>query len=250
METRYFKEYSRYLGREMEWKVYGRGGKLCFVFPCQGGRFFDWEDRGMCRLAEGWIDKGKLALVCADSVDGESWAGTGEPRRRIEMQERWFNYVCEELAPRAAGLAAPSFEGPFWAAGASMGAFHAVNFFLRRPRLFGGAIALSGLYESEPFFGPYLDDLVYRNTPCRYMEHFPAGPARPALYAGDGPLILCAGQGPWEEVPLASTLKLGALLKRAGLPALVDIWGPDVSHDWYWWQKQWTYFLEKALGPA
>ena len=69
MRTEYFKEYSRYLDRPMEWKVYGHGGLPCFVFPCQGGRFYDWEDRGMCALAGRWIDSGRLTLICADSLD-------------------------------------------------------------------------------------------------------------------------------------------------------------------------------------
>ena len=47
MKTAYYKEYSHNLGRDMEFKVYGHGGKPMLVFPCQDGRFFDFEDRGM-----------------------------------------------------------------------------------------------------------------------------------------------------------------------------------------------------------
>ena len=57
MEVRYFKEYSRYLNRDMEFKVYGSTGRPCLVFPCQGGRFWDWEDFGMCQIASPWIDR-------------------------------------------------------------------------------------------------------------------------------------------------------------------------------------------------
>lgn len=99
MQIRYYKEYSRYLNRDMEFKVYGHAGRPILIFPCQSGRFFDWEDRNMCNLAAPWIDAGKLQIIAADSIDRESWDNDGPARPRIEMQERWYNYVCEELPP-------------------------------------------------------------------------------------------------------------------------------------------------------
>lgn len=44
MNIAYYKEYSRQLGRNMEFKRYGWGGKICVVFPCLNGRFYDYED--------------------------------------------------------------------------------------------------------------------------------------------------------------------------------------------------------------
>ena len=69
MQIRYYKEYSRYLNRDMEFKVYGHAGRPILIFPCQSGRFFDWEDRNMCNLAAPWIDAGKLQIIAADSID-------------------------------------------------------------------------------------------------------------------------------------------------------------------------------------
>ena len=44
MEIRYFKHYSHHLNRDMEFKVYGHTGKPVMFIPCQGGRFFDFEN--------------------------------------------------------------------------------------------------------------------------------------------------------------------------------------------------------------
>ena len=38
MQIDYHKEHSSRLGRDMEFKVYGHGGKPALVFPCQNGR--------------------------------------------------------------------------------------------------------------------------------------------------------------------------------------------------------------------
>ena len=32
-----------------------------------------------------------------------------------------------------------------------------------------------------------------------------------------------------------------------GIPAWVDFWGNDCTHDWYWWYKQVLYFLPYLL---
>ena len=44
MKIEYFKEYSHCLNRDMEFKVYGHGGKPILVFPAQNGRFYDFEN--------------------------------------------------------------------------------------------------------------------------------------------------------------------------------------------------------------
>ena len=100
MQIRYYKEYSRFLNRFMEFKVYGHAGRPIVIFPCQSGRFFDWEDRNMCNAAARWVDDGRLQIFTVDSIDPESWDNNGPERPRIEMQERWYNYICEEFVPR------------------------------------------------------------------------------------------------------------------------------------------------------
>lgn len=60
MQIRYFKEYSQYLDRDMEFKMYGYAGRLCLVISCQDGRFFEWEDRHMFEILSPFIDAGRI----------------------------------------------------------------------------------------------------------------------------------------------------------------------------------------------
>ena len=48
--------------------------------------------------------------------------------------------------------------------GCSLGATHAVNLYLRRPDVFCGCLALSGIYTAAYGFGNYMDELVYMNS--------------------------------------------------------------------------------------
>ena len=98
MQVNYYKEYSHHLNCEMEYKVYGHSGKVCIVFPAQDGRFYDYENFKMVDALRQFIEEGRLQLWCIDSVDKWSWSlKDGNESERIELHERWFNYICEEI---------------------------------------------------------------------------------------------------------------------------------------------------------
>lgn len=244
MRERWERAFSQNLGREMEFAAFGEdtADKLCLAFPPQNGRFFDFYNFGMVEAACPWIESGKLRIVCPDGIDGETWSKeSGEPRARIELQERWFRYVVDELLPHVA------FNGQkAMATGCSMGGVHAGNFFFRRPDLFDTLLSMSGLFDAQYFFHDYMDDLVYDNSPVHFLRGMPEDHPWMALYRASR-IILCVGQGAWEKDLLAGTRELDALLSAKGIPHWADYWGFDVAHDWYWWQKQFPYFLGKLL---
>ena len=89
MEMQYFKEYSPALGREMECKVYGHGGRPMLYIPCQDGRFFDFEDFHMADTLAPWIESGQLMVMSIDTLDKETWSDTnGDPYWRIRRYEQ------------------------------------------------------------------------------------------------------------------------------------------------------------------
>ena len=94
MKIEYYKTYSSYLNRDMEFKVYGHSGVPMLVFPCQDGRFFDYEDQGMINTISSFIDSGRLQVFCVDSIDKETWSANYLPNReRTEKQEAYYNYI-------------------------------------------------------------------------------------------------------------------------------------------------------------
>lgn len=241
MREEYPRRYSQRLGREMECAVFGDSGKLCLAFAPQNGRFYDFPNFGMVESVRPWIEAGQLQVICVDSIDGETWSGGGDPRWRIEQQERWFAYVVEELLP---AYARPGEKA--MACGCSMGGVHAGNFFFRRPDLFDTVISLSGLFNAQYFFHDYMDDLVYANSPAHFLPNMPADHPWMGLYA-QSRIILCVGQGAWEDDLLAGTRELDAILSAKGIDHWADYWGYDVNHDWCWWRKQLPYFVGKVL---
>ena len=63
MEIRYDKWYSPALGRDMEIKTYGRGGKPVLYIPCQDGRFYDFENFGMLDAWRPFLDAGQVTVI-------------------------------------------------------------------------------------------------------------------------------------------------------------------------------------------
>lgn len=250
MEVRYFKTYSNCLGRDMEFKVYGHRGKPVLFIPCQAGRFFDFENFHMDDVFRPWIDVGKIMVFSIDTIDGETWADKGgDPRRRIERHEQWYHYIVDEFYAKMCDIAGERnwFQQPAIPFGCSMGAMHAGNLFFRRPDLFDGVLALSGIYDSRESFGDYMDDLVYQNSPCDYLSNMPEDHPYIAMY-NERRAIFCVGQGAWEDQLRESTARLDRVLRAKGIHAWVDFWGYDVAHDWDWWYKQAAYYLPYIMG--
>ena len=246
MEIRYEKHWSSYLNREMEFKVYGHGGKSVLFVPCQGGRFFDFENFKMLDAWADWIESGQCRVFSVDCIDNEAWAAQGADNRwRIENHERWYNNIVNALVPTIHYIACNG--DPIMTFGCSMGAMHAANLYYRRPDLFDSCFAISGLYDNKLFFGDYCDDLVYNNCPCLYLQNMPQDHWYMDLYRSQKSLVVC-GQGAWEEPLLESTRWLDTVCRSKGIPTRFEYWGYDVNHDWPWWFKMVKTYLPWLLG--
>lgn len=240
MQTEYTAWYSPSLGQNMEIKVYGHGGRDLLVFPTSGGRFFEYEDFGMIQALSPFLDEGRLRLFAVDSVDRQSWLnGQASTLEKVARHEAYERYVLEEVLPF---IGSSPIEGKrVSVTGCSLGAYHAANIFFRHPGRFEAVIGLSGLYGLGFSLGEDLGDGAYFHSPLHYLPGL-EDPWFLERYR-ETRIVLCAGQGAWEEESIRETLEMKAILENKAVPAWVDLWGTDVSHDWNWWQRQMPYFL-------
>ena len=51
-----------------------------------------------------------------------------------------------------------------------------------------------------------------------------------------------------EGDALVDTQAMADALTDCGLPVHLEVWGSDVSHDWYWWGKEFGMFAERLFG--
>lgn len=228
------------LGRSMEIREFGDRGQPIVVFPSQDGHVGDFEGFGMIHACAPLIEAGRVRFFVVDGNDWESWTNLGaSPAARARRHVDYDRYVMEEVVPFAQRR---SGRDALWTTGCSMGAFHAANFFFRRPDVFNGVIGISGLYEVSAFLGDFCNDDVYFNSPLRYLE----GLADPWFLESfrRASITFLVGQGAYEEDCLRDTRALERVLEGKGVPAWFDYWGHDVNHDWPWWRKMLPYVLE------
>ena len=236
--------YAHALERDMHIMIHGHGGMPLLCFPTQDSMCRNYEDFGVVEHLSDYISGGRVQLFVVDTVDRETWsARDGDKVWRAARQEQYFHYIVDEVVP----LIHERNDNIPAVTGLSMGANHAAITFLRRPDLFRGVIALSGVYDSDLFFDGWMNETLYESSPERFLPNMPADHPYLPLY-NRRRIIFCVGQGAWEEDGVRTLRNLERIFREKNIHAWCDFWGYDVNHDWPWWFKQLRYFLPFMLG--
>jgi esterase/lipase superfamily enzyme len=237
MHRSYHRWHSPAVGRDMELLVFGHGGARMLAFSTSQGRFYEWEERGLVGGALGeHLGRGWVQLFCVDSVDAESWyARHRHPADRARRHAAYDRYLTDEVLPFTRWVNGNPF---LIAAGASFGAYHAVNFALRHPWDVGRVLGMSGLYDIRRFADGYYDETVYFHNPCDYVANEHDAHRLEALRRLD--IILAVGR---TDPALGSSECLSARLWEKGVGNALRVWD-GFAHDW----PAWAHMLRLYLG--
>lgn len=151
----------------------------------------------MIEACKALIEEGVVRFYTLDSVDRRSWLSKGKlPEEMARIHNLFDYYVIHEFLPLMREHS--GWKGRIMASGCSMGGFHSVNFYFRHPDIFDQVISLSGVYDARLFVGNDISNTkVYMNSPVDYIADQTAPNTLEAWMSGN--LILCTGQGAWEE---------------------------------------------------
>jgi esterase/lipase superfamily enzyme len=232
----YHKQYFSPLGRAMELLVFGHAGLPVVVFPTSGGRFYEFEDRGMSAALADKIDTGQLQIFCVDSVDMESWYNRqAPPRWRIARHLQYEAYLLTEVVPF---IRSKNTNPSLTALGCSFGGYHAANIALRHPDVFTGMLSLSGAFDLTSFLDDYYDQDCYLNLPTHYLPNLD-DPWFLDRYRNNN-YILATG---WDDQCLTHNQNLDRILSEKGIPHQFHVWDTLNSHDWPTWQRMMQQYL-------
>ncbi len=215
----------------MEMLVFGHAGLPVLAFPTSGGRFYDFEERGMVSALAAKIDQGRLQLFCVDSVDAESWYNRQvPPRLRVARHLQYERYILDEVVP---SIHAKNNHESLLAMGCSLGGYHAVNLALRHPETISGFLSLSGAFDLTGFLDGHYDEECYFNLPMHYLPNLTDARYLDRFYRNRN-YVLATG---WDDQCLAQNQALGAVFAAKAIPHQLFIWDSKDTHDWpTWWQ--------------
>jgi esterase/lipase superfamily enzyme len=221
---------------------YGRAGKVLLLIPTAAADYLEYERFLLIDSLANPIQQGKIRVFSIDSINNESWLNNQlPPEYKAERHEQWNHYIFEEVIPfiRQQGQA----DCQILLAGASFGALHSMNLFLRRPDLIQGVIAMSGVYNLMEYTKGFYNERIYFNSPAHFLPNLTDD-----YYLNNirqGKIIIASGSGAYED-PLASQ-DFSRLLHNKNIQHELSIWGVEWKHDWPTWREMLPFFVENSL---
>jgi esterase/lipase superfamily enzyme len=232
--------YSPALSKEMPIVTYGDFGFALLLVPTAAADYLEYERFQLIDSIEHHIDSGKVKVFSINSMNNESWMNKEMQNEHKAIRHNQFNnYVFNEVLPFI--KTSTSQDTPIIICGASFGALHSMNLFLKRPDMINGVIAMSGVYDLHEYTKGFNDDQVYFNSPMNYLpnltDHWYLENIRKSHH-----IHLLSGSGSYEDPQAARDF--AALLYSKGITYELDIWGADMTHDWPTWRAMLPSYLE------
>jgi esterase/lipase superfamily enzyme len=224
--------FSPALQKEMPIVAYGHYGFALLLIPTAAADYLEYERFQLIDSLEPLINEGKCRVFSINSINNESWLNNEMAGEHKAIRHNQFNdYVINEVIPFI--KTNTSQETPVITCGASFGALHSMNLFLKRPDLINGVIAMSGVYDLTEYTKGYYDEQVYFNSPMHYLPNLQDEWYLHNIRKSKHINIL-SGSGDYED-PSASQ-KFSELLNNKQIMHKLSIWGPDWKHDWPTWR--------------
>src|SRR5436305_7913311 len=134
--------YSERLQKEMPVAVYGYYGFALLLVPTAAADYLEYERFQLIEAIKPFIDSGKVKVFSINSINNESWMNNHmDPRHKMISHQQFNDYVVSEVIPFV--RTHTSGDTPIIISGASFGALHSMNLFLKRPDMINEVIAMS-----------------------------------------------------------------------------------------------------------
>lgn len=231
--------YSPSLNKEMPVAVYGDYGFALLMVPTASADYLEYERFQLMDHLAPVVNSGKVKIFSIDSINNESWMNNNmDPWQKSVRHQQWNSYVFDELVPFIRN--STSWETPIITCGASFGALHSMNLFLKRPDIINGVIAMSGVYDLTEYTKGHYDDNVYFNSPMHYIPNLSDDRILGQI-RGSHHIHIATGSGAYED-PGASG-RFAKVLYDKGINYELDTWGPEWKHDWPTWKAMLPHYL-------
>lgn len=232
--------FSEAVQAEMPIARYGDAGFVVLMIPTAAADYLEYERFQLIGDLAHLIDSGKFQVFSINSLNKESWMNNDMLPEHKAIRHNQFNaYVFNEVVPYIRSKTGN--DTMIFTCGASFGALHAMNLFLKRPDILNGAICMSGVYNLTEYTKGFWDDQVYFNSPEHYIPNLNDDWYLLKIRASHH-IHIYTGSGSFED-PEAGK-RFSRILYDKGIWNDLSVWGTDISHDWPTWRRMLPYILE------
>jgi len=232
--------YSPSLGREMPIVTYGHYGFALLLVPTAAADYLEYERFQLIDTLKPWIDAGKVKVFSVNSMNTESWMNNDMPGEHKAIRHNQFNeYIYNEVVPFIRN--STSWDTQLIVSGASFGALHSMNLFLKRPDLINGVLAMSGVYDLTEYTKGFYDEQVYYNSPMHYMPNLTDHNILEQIRRSNH-IHIFSGSGAYEDP--SSSGRFAKILYDKNINYELDIWGEEWPHDWNTWRHLMPHYME------
>ena len=232
--------YSQALQKEMPIVSYGYSGFVLLLVPTAAADYLEYERFQLIQSLATQIHAGKLRMFSINSIINESWMNNEMLPEHKAIRHNDFNhYVFNETIPYIRNIVGSNTM--IYTSGASFGALHSMNLFLKRPDIINGCICMSGVYDLTEYTKGFWDEQVYYNSPAHYIPNLNNEWYVDKIKASRN-IHIYTGSGNYEA-PDANK-RFSQILWDKGIWHDIDIWGGDIHHDWSTWCKMLPYIID------
>ncbi|MFH1050885.1 MAG: alpha/beta hydrolase-fold protein [bacterium] len=230
---------SEILRKDVNLAIYGHYGFALLMFPSKSDDYLENEKNGFLETLKPYIEKGKFTVFSIETVNNESWLNNEiSPEEKSQRHYEYNQFIINELLPEI--FATCGGPVPVITCGAAIGAYHAANNYFRRPDIFYGVIAMSGIYDIQYFSKDFFDDNCYFNSPLHYLPNL-TDEYWLSFLRSKHHVYMLTGTGE-NENPVHLT-QISRILESKSIPHNTDYWGKEWGHNY----KSWNAMLHKVL---
>ena len=235
--------FSPALQKDMPIVTYGDYGFALLLVPTAAADYLEYERFQLMDTLAPYINSGKVKVFSVNSINTESWLNKQMIGEHKAIRQNQFNeYIYNEVVPFIRNNT--SWDTPIITCGASFGALHSMNLFLKRPDLINGVIAMSGVYNLMEYTDGFYDDQVYFNSPMHYIpnltDHYVLEQIRRSNH-----IHILSGSGDYEAPDAAR--EFAGVLYNKGINYELDVWGNEWKHDWPTWRTMLPAYLDSRF---
>ena len=235
--------YSDRIGQEVAIARWGTVGVPILIFPTAGGDFEEIERFHMIGALEGLLRDGRIKVYSVDSINGRTFL-TSSDHRQIGWMMSAFDAVIRHEVVAAIRADCRSADIEIVTAGASIGAFNALEVLCRHPDTFRAALCVSGTFNLTRWLkGPITSDFFF-SSPIHYLPTLPDGEQLARLRRRF--VVFAHGLGKAEDP--GESWRTAEVLGSKGIPNRVDEWGPEWPHDWVTWREMFPKLLDELTS--